>query len=304
MAEDELIVPIDQALWPKGVVRGLTPVLRSLGDKHGNLVIVAQSARGHIMVKGPKDKIEEAKPGLWAIIQEHFPDVDEMPEELGIGAAARIEREEPAAPPAPAKPAPAPAPPAAAAPKPAAAAPAPKAATAASKSAPSVPAKPVKPVAPRKGYFPTLEGASPDLLWACIRKSSCFARKPTSELKRPFSAEPTNLLGIHCQRYCGLIVSEALDVRAEKRGAKESIVLVRSSDQAEQKTQPAKYTTKSGLHKCPQRGLAQLERALDAKCYSKGLSRLASLKYLKVQQSFKKKHLQKARAQRAKKAAK
>ncbi|CAE7790680.1 unnamed protein product, partial [Symbiodinium sp. CCMP2456] len=111
------------ALWPKGVVRSLSGVLRNLGDKHGNIVIVAQPTKGHIMVKGPADKIEEAKPGLRAIIEEHFPDAD-CPEELKEGAQA-MEVEQPQAP----TPAPAPAP----APTPAA--------PAAAKSAPAAPAK-------------------------------------------------------------------------------------------------------------------------------------------------------------------
>eukprot|EP00435_Cladocopium_sp_Y103_P030898 s1069_g7.t1 len=81
MSDSELIVPIEQALWPKGVARSLSGVLRNLGDKHGNLVIVAQPAKGYIMVKGPAEKIQEAKPGLRAIIEEHFPDAD-CPEEL------------------------------------------------------------------------------------------------------------------------------------------------------------------------------------------------------------------------------
>eukprot|EP00421_Protoceratium_reticulatum_P045499 CAMPEP_0168452432 /NCGR_PEP_ID=MMETSP0228-20121227/49155_1 /TAXON_ID=133427 /ORGANISM="Protoceratium reticulatum, Strain CCCM 535 (=CCMP 1889)" /LENGTH=71 /DNA_ID=CAMNT_0008467093 /DNA_START=1 /DNA_END=213 /DNA_ORIENTATION=- len=71
MAEDELLLEIDKALWPRGVIRGLAPVLRQLGDKHGNLVIAAQPLKGVIMVKGPRDRIEQAKPELREIIEEH-----------------------------------------------------------------------------------------------------------------------------------------------------------------------------------------------------------------------------------------
>jgi len=81
MADDELIVPIDKAFWPRGVMRGLTPLLRALGDKHGNLVVAAVPNK-HIMVKGPMNRIEEARPGLRALVEEHFPDAP-IPQELG-----------------------------------------------------------------------------------------------------------------------------------------------------------------------------------------------------------------------------
>eukprot|EP00971_Amphidinium_carterae_P322816 6416353-Amphidinium_carterae.1 len=74
MADDELNLEIDKAFWGKGVVRGLQPLLRELGDKHGNLVAVVQQSRGMIMIKGPADKIEAAKPELRVLIEEHFPD--------------------------------------------------------------------------------------------------------------------------------------------------------------------------------------------------------------------------------------
>eukprot|EP00439_Symbiodinium_sp_Y106_P022550 s2060_g2.t2 len=216
--ETELIVSIDQALWPKGVVRSLSGVLRSLGDKHGNIVIVAQPTKGHIMVKGPADKIEEAKPGLRAIIEEHFPDAD-CPEDRAM------EVEEPKAP----TPAPAPAP----APMPAAPAAAKSAPAAPAKAKASVPEPPAEkvvisgPCQARKGRV--APHASPDLLWHCMSKSSCFVRPGGVNNRRglglEFSAEPGNLMGLHSFQYSGLANPQALDVRPKKVGKKESIEL-------------------------------------------------------------------------------
>ncbi|CAJ1458323.1 unnamed protein product, partial [Effrenium voratum] len=70
-------------------------------------------------------------------------------------------------------------------------------------------------------------GTSPDLLWQCVRKSSCFQR-PGGVNKKRFSAEPGNLLGLHCQQYSGLAGDRALDVRPKQVGQKRSIELVQS----------------------------------------------------------------------------
>lgn len=292
MAEDELLIPIDQALWPKGVVRGLTPVLRELGDKHGHLVIVPQPTKGVIMVKGPLDKVEEAKPGLKAIIEEHFPDLEEMPEELSAGRGAQIELEaaaaeeaccadeekEVAAPVAPPSQTPS-RPGVAATPAPALKVPA---------AAASVPGAPSVPLIGRKRPAPPGGSAPAELLWECMRKSSSFCRRPSKELKRPFSAEPINLTGLHAYRFSGLASLTALDVRPATAGMKESIVLLQSHSKASRLQRPGQRTIKTGLHKCPKRGLAQLTRELDGKYYCRGLSTLARMKYVKVQQSFRK----------------
>lgn len=298
MAEDELIIPIDKALWPKGVTRGLTPALRELGDKHGNLVIVAQAAKGSIMVKGPLDRIEQAKPGLRAIIEEHFPDVD-TPEELLEGGAAAlavmaapaartVEGPQPtaaAATPTPKAPEPAKAPSAA-----------PTAPEAAPVRAPPASMKPVAAVArqatepppdgprwrlsPRKPARPSLL-ASGELLWQCVRKSSSFQRCAGKHHKRPFSADPANLLGFHAQKFSSSASHEALDVRPVKRGKKLAIDLVVST--AKKRHRPRSLFVTTGLSKSVKRGLSRLHQELCARPYRPALYGLAARKYLKVQ---------------------
>ncbi|CAJ1404307.1 unnamed protein product [Effrenium voratum] len=272
MAESELIVHIEQALWPKGVVRSLSGLLRSLGDKHGNLVIVAQPTKGHILVKGPADKIEEAKPGLRAIIEEQFPDAD-CPEEL--------QPAEVAAPAAPAAPAPAAAP---AAPAPAPVPPAPAPAKAREVA-------PVQVVIEGHCHARRLRapfyGTSPDLLWQCVRKSSCFQR-PGGVNKKRFSAEPGNLLGLHCQQYSGLAGDRALDVRPKQVGQKRSIELVQSVAKAQLRRRPGSFLVASGLEKCKKKGLRRLDKELLGMSYRPGAHKLARLKYIKIHLSFKK----------------
>ncbi|CAK9034820.1 unnamed protein product [Durusdinium trenchii] len=81
MAQEELQVAIDKAHWPKNVLRVLMPALRKLGDSHGHIIVAPQPARGIIHLQGAAKHIEAAKPGLRALIEEHFPEAD-IPKEL------------------------------------------------------------------------------------------------------------------------------------------------------------------------------------------------------------------------------
>ena len=269
MADSELIVPIEQALWPKGVARSLSGVLRNLGDKHGNLVIVAQPTKGHIMVKGPADKIEEAKPGLRAIVEEHFPDA-ECPEELQDGGSKTVEAAPAAAPPA-------------------AAAPAKQAPVAPVKSPKEVKEPKIvldgKPCRGRRVRAP--HRAPPDLLWECIKGNSCFMR-PGGINKRRFSAEPGNVLSLHSLQFSGLANNEALDVSAKKVGKKESIELVQTPAKTALRRRPGSLLCSSGLSKCKKKGLSRLDREILGNSYRPALHKLARLKYLKIRSSFKK----------------
>jgi len=271
----------------------LPPVLRQLGDKHGNLVIAAVPNK-HIMVKGPADSIESAKPGLLEIFEEYFPDAP-IPPALGGGAGEEEPMEEepevpepPAPPPKPAEPEPQ----KAAAPatsvmsgvramlggrgaaQQAAVAPAPK--------------QQRKPVKGRKQPAP-MPPAPSALLWECTRKNSSFIRNPYRGLKKPFSAEPVNLMGVHAARFSGIASTEAVDVRPVKAGDKESIVLSQSQAKSSRQRRPSVAILSRGLSKCPSKGLDTLEVELDAKYYRRGLYAIARTKYLKVQKSFKKK---------------
>ncbi|OLP97966.1 hypothetical protein AK812_SmicGene19609 [Symbiodinium microadriaticum] len=96
MAQNELTIQIPKEHWPKNVLRMLTPCLRKLGDSHGHIIIAAQPARGALLLKGPSEKIDAAKPGLRALIEEHFPEA-EMPAELRQEAEQAQEEVEEAA---------------------------------------------------------------------------------------------------------------------------------------------------------------------------------------------------------------
>lgn len=272
-ANDELIIPIEKAFWPRGVMRGLNPELRALGERHGNIVIAAKP-NVHIMVKGPKKDIDSAKESLRALLEEHFPDAP-IPEELG-GDAPMDEAEEvpePVAPEPPAKPA---APSAqatgAAASVPSAAASVPAGVAIEASKKRDIAAMPVMALRrqPRCGL-----NAAPGLLWECTRKSSSFIRKPVRTLPRTWSAEPTNLVGIHSSKYSALANIQALDVRPVKTGAKEAIELIQSSAKSGSQQRPKARLTKMGLKKCPKKGLRQLDIELVGKNYRRDLVELA-----------------------------
>eukprot|EP00929_Paragymnodinium_shiwhaense_P049455 TRINITY_DN24948_c0_g1_i1.p1 TRINITY_DN24948_c0_g1~~TRINITY_DN24948_c0_g1_i1.p1 ORF type:complete len:337 (-),score=122.53 TRINITY_DN24948_c0_g1_i1:154-1092(-) len=294
--DDELIIPIDKAFWPRGVLRGLMPLLRDLGDKHGNLVIAAVPNK-HIMVKGPADGILKCKPGLLALFEEHFPDAP-IPAELGGGGAddagaaaaaeeeARRQAEEEAA-------------------RQKAEAEAAKKAAEAKKPAGGIRAavggmaakltgkakakveKPSKPPAPRKVQHPVTAVPSA-LLWECTRSSSSFLRNPNRQHgKKPFSAEPQNLTSFHCARFSGLASVQGLDVRPQKVGEKEAITLVQTSAKAAGHRRPKNICYKTGVSKCVKRGLKQIDTELAVRVYRKDLHELARTKYVKVQRTFK-----------------
>lgn len=275
---DELVINIEKAFWPRTVMRSLPPLMRALGDRHGNLVIAAQPAKGVIMVKGAPDMIEAAKPELRAIIEEHFPDAP-VPKELKEGGQFEAEAEqEMEVEEAPASVTVAPA----------------VASAAAVARAPASPGPPEPQVIGRKRARAQL--ASPELIWECIRGKSSFLRKRGGE-RTHFSAEPGNLMSWHCKKFSGLATTQALDVRAVTQGIKESIELVQTPVKHFRK--PTAQVVTSGLSKCPQQGLYRLGREVDARFYRRSLLPLARLKYLKVQQSFKKTKRPIARSRRA-----
>mmetsp|Transcript_115173 Transcript_115173/g.332700 ORF Transcript_115173/g.332700 Transcript_115173/m.332700 type:complete len:332 (-) Transcript_115173:98-1093(-) len=331
MADDELLLEIDKCFWPKGVMRGLTPALRALGDRHGNLVIAAQPTKNVIMVKGAPELIEGVKAELRELIEEHFPDApipDALCEGGGVAGHAAEEpqpmEEEGEEEPPEAAPAPVAAPvatPASAAPAAPKAPPAPAAAAtprtragagkaeqrlggvagALAKAVEAAALEKKKQVRVRVRPRPPTAGAPPALLWECMRKSSSFMRKPVRELKQHFSAEPVNLMGLHSARWSGLASTEAIDIRPKVTGNKEKIILHRSCTRACHRRRPRSLTCEIGLRNCPRKGIASLDQEMAGRSYRRDAWGLAREKYIRVQQSFKKKKRKAAPAPRAKK---
>ncbi|CAK0905030.1 unnamed protein product [Prorocentrum cordatum] len=155
------------------------------------------------------------------------------------------------------------------------------------------PAPPQQPVQGRK--LPRPSGAAPpDLIWECVKHTSSFIRRPDRQiLRRPFCADPANMVGLHAFKFSGVAAAEALCVRPTKRGIKEGIELVQShaerAGEPSFQQRPKSLQVTMGLSKCPRQGLKRLDQEIEAKFYRRGMHGLARLKYLKVQQSFKKK---------------
>jgi len=164
---------------------------------------------------------------------------------------------------------------------------------------PKPPPRPIGGVAVPSKYDPPAKGrkrpmppsaAAPDLLWECMKNSSSFMRRPvTGDRRKSFSADPTNLRGLHTPKYCGLAASEPLGICAVKDGDKESIRIVQSHPNPDKASSPSSALVSSGLSKCPKKGLPQLDRELDGKFYRRGLHLVARERYDKVQKSFRKK---------------
>jgi len=300
-------------------MRGLTPLLRELGDRHGNLVVAAVPNK-HIMVKGPQDRIKEAKAGLRALVEEHFPDAP-IPKELDCDG------EEAKAMPASTTPSPE----VSMSPQrvsvqqmksafDASTSPSPrprKTSLEALRNSGRVSQSPLvrkdsrtkvqtrieSPEEPAKGAQkqedskkvtirkrPRSANKYPStLLWECMRQNSSFIRKPCRELHRRWSAEPGNLLSLHTARFSGLANYQVLDVRPVKRGAKEGIELVQSHAKSSKMRQPRRAFVTRGLSKCLRKGAEQLTTEIVSKYYCRNLVDLARSKYVRTRLSFRKK---------------
>ena len=214
MADEELSITIDKRYWPRMAMRSVAPVLRAVGDEHGNIVIAAQPAKGNILVKGSRERIDEVKPALLEIISEHFPDAPTPPElqARGVDDERQEHSEEE---------------------------------TVLAECAEEPQTRVAKrsavqrsvPYSHKQDRSSTGKGkplghgsVSSDLLWQCLKTNSSFVRasKPTG-LSRPFSAEPNNLMALHTKRFSGLANRDVLDVRPLVRGILESIELVQSA---------------------------------------------------------------------------
>lgn len=313
MADDELVIEIEKHHWRPAITRALQPVLRSLGDKHGNLVIAARPTQGEILVKGEPSAIEGAKKELTDIITEYFPDA-ELPAELtGAGATVTvvettqihvkehitIHHKKTGSPKQVAAKSPKQAP--AAEPEKEA-----KASTglggrliggikgAASSAASAVYAAPPAPAStPDSTLHPDVtvrkrklssHMAPACLLWECTRSNSRFLRKRPN--MKPMSAEPCNITSFHAAKYAGLTAESCVDVRPVKHNSKEAIELVQTHAKTSQRFRPKSALVTMGLSKCPEDGLKALDRELLARSYRQDLRHDAKKKYVKVQKSF------------------
>eukprot|EP00746_Dinoflagellata_sp_MGD_P010494 gnl/MRDRNA2_/MRDRNA2_121686_c0_seq1.p1 gnl/MRDRNA2_/MRDRNA2_121686_c0~~gnl/MRDRNA2_/MRDRNA2_121686_c0_seq1.p1 ORF type:complete len:294 (-),score=80.34 gnl/MRDRNA2_/MRDRNA2_121686_c0_seq1:32-913(-) len=280
MADDEFTIEIEKYHWRPAVTRSVQPELRKLADKHGLNMAAAQQARGQILIKGDPAAVKKAKPELIAMLKEHFPDAD-----------LDLETEAPA--PAPAAPSPKTSPKSAPAKAPKAAAPAPVKKKEKKEPKPTIFKEPTLLPMPNltvnKDWKDPERMVAPDLIWQCIRGGNSFLRTSPVGIKGRMSSEPGNLTGQHSFKYSGIANTEPVGIQCEKNGKKENIMLTKGRYKVEHQSKPEALTFKTGISKCPKRGLSALDNLLGAKLYRQDLLGDAKEKYLKVKQSLKKK---------------
>eukprot|EP00933_Yihiella_yeosuensis_P063476 TRINITY_DN66639_c0_g1_i1.p2 TRINITY_DN66639_c0_g1~~TRINITY_DN66639_c0_g1_i1.p2 ORF type:complete len:150 (-),score=48.23 TRINITY_DN66639_c0_g1_i1:96-545(-) len=137
-----------------------------------------------------------------------------------------------------------------------------------------------------------MAAASPDLVWACIKKNSCFIRKSIKgqapAAAPTLSAEPGNLGGVHSFKFSGLANSDVLGVDVKTTGKKDAVILTTRSRKDEKLYQPRKFLVETGLPKCSKKGTEKLKKAIAGKYNRQDLLDLALTKYQKIRTSFKK----------------
>jgi len=112
------------------------------------------------------------------------------------------------------------------------------------------------------------------------------------------SAEKDNLTGFNAFKFCGLANKQSLGLNVVKKGKKESIVLSRSTTK---KFAPKRARNLLTLSTNEKKGLATLNKELLVKGYRRDLAQIASEKYVKLRNSFRKGKVQRRTARHAKK---
>mmetsp|Transcript_106057 Transcript_106057/g.167504 ORF Transcript_106057/g.167504 Transcript_106057/m.167504 type:complete len:141 (+) Transcript_106057:67-489(+) len=128
---------------------------------------------------------------------------------------------------------------------------------------------------------------SADLIWMCVKKNSSFLRKSAN--MPVMTAEPGNLTGMNSYKFSGLASAQVLDVSSKTAGKKESIILTTRHKKASRASRPGLRVLDTGLNKSDKKGLAALDKVMDAGFYRRDLLDLAKAKYAKIKSSFKKK---------------
>ncbi|CAE8658320.1 unnamed protein product [Polarella glacialis] len=131
--------------------------------------------------------------------------------------------------------------------------------------------------------------ASPDLIWACVGKSSSFIRKSVN--MPTMNAEPGNLCGLNSFKYSGLANTKVINVSPVIKGKKESIVLTQGHLKASRRLRPGTMLVQSGVKKSAKKAVAAITKTIAGKFYRVDLLDQALVKYNKIKQSFKKRKL-------------
>eukprot|EP00928_Gymnodinium_smaydae_P011641 TRINITY_DN1426_c0_g5_i1.p1 TRINITY_DN1426_c0_g5~~TRINITY_DN1426_c0_g5_i1.p1 ORF type:complete len:144 (-),score=37.41 TRINITY_DN1426_c0_g5_i1:68-499(-) len=130
---------------------------------------------------------------------------------------------------------------------------------------------------------------SPQLLWECVKKNNSFIRK--SPNMPVMSAEPGNLCGLSSLKFSALTGGAVAGLDAQRKGAKESIVLRTQHTKGSRAQRPCAMVVTSGVPKQSKKAVDALEKHLGSKFYRRDLLELAKVKCVKIQRSFKKKSL-------------
>merc|ERR1719156_176180 len=102
------------------------------------------------------------------------------------------------------------------------------------------------------------------------------------------TAEPGNLSGLNSYKFSGLADEKVLGLSSVKTGNKESIILTTRNKKSSRSARPARVYVTNGLNKQAKKGLAALDKTMDAGYYRRDLLELAKVKYSKIKTSFKK----------------
>eukprot|EP00918_Siedleckia_nematoides_P005690 GHVU01012509.1.p2 GENE.GHVU01012509.1~~GHVU01012509.1.p2 ORF type:complete len:137 (+),score=18.46 GHVU01012509.1:54-464(+) len=122
--------------------------------------------------------------------------------------------------------------------------------------------------------------STPDLIWECIKKDTCFLRKSNGHI---FTQDPLNMAGRHTKRHTGLTGNGAGIIVEKGR-----FTLKMSKKKASKQRLPSRSTTQVKLSGNKKQSLRKLKKALFP---LKGHAQQTAVRrYLKLQQGMRNRH--------------
>jgi hypothetical protein len=119
------------------------------------------------------------------------------------------------------------------------------------------------------------------LLWQCVRNNNAFLKKGHGPVI--LTAEPSNMTGVHNNKFSGLAGKNVAGVTVVKKGNKQQIAMFVKTNSGRAAC-PGKAFTQVGVSKCAKKGTNCITKQLAV--YRPDLVSAANAKYQKIKRTF------------------
>jgi hypothetical protein len=119
------------------------------------------------------------------------------------------------------------------------------------------------------------------LIWECVRHNNAFLKKGHGP--KTLTSEPSNVTGIHNQKFSGLAGQKVAGLVAVTKGKKQSIRMLTKLTTGKSAC-PKSAVLSTGVSKCAKKGVEAITKSLCT--YRPDLVSAATAKYQKIKRSF------------------